>query len=63
MKFVCESVKELKLALNSWPDDKPLIFDVDGNTMPLIIEDWADEDSSSLNWPVAVIFSSQGGKV
>ena len=60
MKFTCESVGQLMEALKHWPAEKPLIFDVNGNTMPLVIEDWTDEPAEDLDWPVAVIFGSQG---
>jgi hypothetical protein len=53
-EFTCRTVGELKKALESWPDEKPLIVDVDGNTQPVEIMDWAEEPAKDLNWPVAI---------
>ena len=59
MEFRCQTIGELKAAISHWPDDKPLIYDIEGNTGPLTIEDWSDEPPANLDWPVAVMFANQ----
>lgn len=51
----CNTVGELKKCLEQWPDEKPILVDVNGDTFPVMVYDWADsEDKNSLDWPVAI---------
>jgi hypothetical protein len=54
MKFTCNTVGELMEALKHWPLDKPIVQDSLGDTYPLTVQDWSDEPSESLDWPVAI---------
>ena len=51
----CQTVGELRKALDRWPDDKPLILDDDGNTYPVTITEWAEAEANDLDWPAAIM--------
>lgn len=54
MEFTCNTVGELKAALENWPDDKPLIIDDEGSTYPAMIRDWSDNPAEDLKSPVII---------
>ena len=54
MRIKCNTIGELKQALNNWPDDKLIIYDEDGDTFGIGIEDWSDEPANDINWPVNI---------
>lgn len=55
MKIVCNTVGELRKALENWSDNKALILDIDGNTYPVFIYEWYEEmEATDLDWPVAI---------
>lgn len=54
MRFTCITIGQLRSALSRWPDKKPLILDLQGNSSNVIIEDWANEAPDNLDWPVAI---------
>lgn len=48
------TVGELRKFLASYPDDKPVIFDYDGNTFALSVGDWYEEaKKDNTDWPIA----------
>lgn len=55
--MVCKTVGELRKALKEYPDDKPIIIDLDGSTYSPDIYNWADKPANDLTWPVAITIS------
>ena len=50
----CNTVGELREFLKRFPDDKPLILDIKGNTYPVVIDNWDEADDCDTDYPVAI---------
>lgn len=55
--MLISTVGDLRNALKKYPDNKPIIVNVDGNTYPVSIVDWYDPSSSigpDTDWPISI---------
>lgn len=53
-KQTITNVGELKELLRLFPDNKPIICDLDGNTWNPVFYNWADSNDNDITMPLAI---------